>query len=240
VGCFAKKANTSRKFVPQTSFTSKKKVCNFYERRARTRMAPVVWLENVWIRSGADNRWPESKLVAQTTLGPAEAACAFAAAFLLEPDAHLVQDVVMQRKGERKGQFLTFRAEFLRVAAMLDACLLLLVVGQGGVVRSVELCESGAQARVVDEAGAQGALDAGALVVAIDFESSRTVKAYSWNGCWAPLKLLANPEAPHSHLPTPPPAPAALSVAAEACGVREQTADRIARAKRATLNSELW
>ena len=56
-----------------------------------------------------------------------------------EAAARLVQDQVMKRKEGHKGTFLTFREEFLHVASMLKNPLLVLIVGQGGLVKSVQL-----------------------------------------------------------------------------------------------------
>ena len=202
----------------------------------------LVWLENAWLQEGRDDQWPEDRLVAQTTLGPAEAACAFAAAFLSEGEAELVHDRVMRRKQKRTGEFLTFRAEFLHVASMLREPLLLLVVGQGGVVRSVELCAPGEAPRVVNQDEAREAFDS-TLAVVIDFESTRTVAAYTWSTCWKTLTLregvavapTASTEQPTGNGPTPL---AGAEMAPWSGG--EETKRRIERAKRALRDRTLW
>lgn len=151
----------------------------------------LVWKENLWRRDPPnDLKWPESRLVGQTTLDPVQAACAFASAFLEEAQAMTVQDLVLARKSKHRGDFLTYRAEFLHVASMLDARLLLMIIGQGGQVRSVELCTPGEKPRSVDEKEAQGAFADGALAIAVDFESTRTIKAYAWT--LATLKLMGS------------------------------------------------
>ena len=142
----------------------------------------LVWLEDLWDTRNAsgESKWPESRLVAQTTLDPVQAACAFAASFLDEAQAALAQDLVLARKEKHRGEFLTFRAEFVHVASMIDAHVLLLIIGQGGQVKSVELCAPGETPRVLTEKEAQEAFAGGALAVAIDFESARTIRAYAW------------------------------------------------------------
>ena len=222
---------------------------NVHTARAREPMASracenaLVWLENAWLQEGRDDQWPEDRLVAQTTLGPAEAACAFAAAFLSEDEAELVHDRVMRRKEKRKGEFLTFRAEFLHVASMLREPLLLLIVGQGGVVRSVELCAPGGAPRVVNQDEAREAFDS-TLAVAIDFESTRTVAAYAWPKHWKTLTLREGvvavaPPAPAEEPTGNGPAPLADAGTAPWSG-GEETKRRIERAKRFLLARTLW
>ena len=143
----------------------------------------LVWLQNLWLQEGQYDQWPDSKLVAQTTLGPAEAACAFAEAILPEAEALLVKELVMKRKEMQKGAFLMYRDEFLYVASLLKEPLLVLIVGQGGLVKSVQLCTPGETPRIVDQCEAQEAFD-GTLAVAIDFEASRTVTMYYWPKFW--------------------------------------------------------
>ena len=139
----------------------------------------LLWLESMWLQEGRYDQYPDSKLVAQTTLGPAEAACAFAETILPEAEARLVQEQVMKRKSENRGTFLTFRDEFLHVASMLKNPLLVLIVGQGGLVKSVQLCTPGEKPRVVNTDDAREAFDT-TLAVAIDYEAARTVTIYYW------------------------------------------------------------
>ncbi len=196
----------------------------------------LAWLENMWLQEGRDDQWPESRLVAQTTLGVAEAACAFATAFLGEDEARLVRERVMQRKEARKGEFLTYRDEFAFVASMLNGPLLLVVVGQSGMVKSVELCTPGEKPRVVDEDGARVAFDQ-MMAIAIDFESTRTVTAYCWKTRWKTYELregVAAAEATGGAVAPPPAAPEAPWSGAE------ETERRIARAKRVVDDKARW
>jgi len=200
----------------------------------------LVWLENLWLQEGRDDQWPESRLVAQTTLGPAEAACAFATSFLSEAEASLVHDRVMRRKEGRLGDFLTFREEFVHVASMIDAAVLLLIIGQGGVVKSVELCTPGEKPRVVSEEEAREAFDR-TLAVAIDFEAARTVTAYCWKQHWRTLKLMGS----IAEIDFPPKdnRPATGTTADAVVSVwkgDEETRKRIARAHARLLTRGLW
>ena len=83
----------------------------------------LVWLEDLWDtrNASAENKWPEWRLVAQTTLDPVQAACVFAACFLDEAQAAMAQDLVLARKEKHRGEFLTYRSEFVHVASMIDA-----------------------------------------------------------------------------------------------------------------------
>ena len=204
------------------------------------RMA-LVWLEDLWDARNAtgEHKWPESRLVAQTTLDPVQAACAFAACFLDEAQAALAQDLVLARKEKHRGDFLTFRAEFVHVASMIDARVLLLIIGQGGQVKSVELCAPGETPRVLTEKEAQEAFASGALAIAIDFESARTIRAYAW--ALSPLRLVASvagrdvlPEAPQEA--TGPLADAAVNV----CKGNAETRKRIERARARMRTTGLW
>ena len=197
---------------------------------------PLVWMEHLWLRAGREDQWPDSKLVAQTTLSPSEAACMFAETILPEAEARLVHELVMTRKGKHKGEFLTFRAEFLFVASVLQASLLLLVVGQGGLVKSVQLCTPGEKPRSVQQEEAQNAFDAGTMAVAIDFEAARTVTAYCWPKYWKTLALIADLDSSPKALATVPLADAGVNV----WGGSDETRRRIERAKQATLNCGLW
>ena len=197
---------------------------------------PLVWMEHLWLRAGREDQWPDSKLVAQTTLSPSEAACMFAETVLPEAEARLVRELVMTRKEKHKGEFLTFRAEFLLVASVLQASLLLLVIGQGGLVKSVQLCTPGEKPRAVQQEEAQNAFDAGTMAVAVDFEAARTVTAYCWPKHWKTLALLADLDSSPKALATVPLADAVVNV----WGGSDETRRRIERAKQATLNCGLW
>ena len=204
----------------------------------------LAWLENLWLQEGRDDQWPESRLVAQTTLGVAEAACAFAAAFLGEAEARLVRERVMQRKEARKGEFLTYRDEFAFVASMLNGQLLLVIVGQSGMVKSVELCSPDEKPRVVDEDGAREAFDR-MMAVAIDFESTRTVTAYCWKTQWKTYELRKSVASPPPPPPppaeatgeAPPPSPVTLTAARSG---DEETERRLARARRIMDDKARW
>ena len=201
----------------------------------------LVWLEDLWdTRNASDeHKWPESRLVAQTTLDPVQAACAFATCFLDEPQAALAQDLVLARKEKHRGEFLTFRAEFVHVASMIDARVLLLIIGQGGQVKSVELCAPGETPRVLTEKEAQGAFAGGTLAIAIDFESARTVRAYAWT--LAPLRLMGS-IAPRDFPPEDPKeatGPLADAVIHVWKGNAE-TRKRIERAHARLLKTGLW
>ena len=197
---------------------------------------PLVWMEHLWLRAGREDQWPDSKLVAQTTLSPSEAACMFAETVLPEAEARLVRELVMTRKEKHKGEFLTFRAEFLLVASVLQASLLLLVIGQGGLVKSVQLCTPGEKPRAVQQEEAQNAFDAGTMAVAVDFEAARTVTAYCWPKHWKTLALIADLDSSPKALATVPLADAVVNV----WGGSDETRRRIERAKQATLNCGLW
>lgn len=172
----------------------------------------LVWLEHLWLREGGGEQYPESKLVAQTTLGPVEAACVFAETILPEAEARLVQPLIMQRKEHNK--FLTFREEFLHVACRLKDPLLLLIVGQGGLVKSVQLCKPGEKPRAINQDEAREEFRH-TLAVAIDYEAARTVTAYYWS--WQ-LNALAPTEQPP----------------------QSETGERIERARKRLLTSDLW
>ena len=207
----------------------------------------LAWLENLWLQEGRDDQWPESRLVAQTTLGVAEAACAFATAFLGEVEARLVRERVMQRKEARKGAFLTYRDEFAFVASMLTDPLLLVIVGQSGMVKSVDVCTPGEKPRVVDEDGAREAFDR-MMAVVIDFESTRTVTAYCWKTRWKSYELregVASPPPPPppppakatGEAPAPPPSPVTPTAARSG---DEETERRLARARGVVDDKARW
>ena len=203
---------------------------------------PLVWMEHLWLQAGREDQWPDSKLVAQTTLSPSEAACMFAETILPEAEARLVQELLMKRKEKHKGEFLTFRVEFLFVASVLQASLLLLVVGQGGLVKSVQLCTPGEKPRAVQQEEAQHAFDAGTVAVAIDFEATRTVTAYCWPKYWKTFALMGS----IADLDFPPKVPTALATGpladavVKAWGGNDETRRRIERAKQAILKHGLW
>jgi len=200
----------------------------------------LVWLENLWLQEGRYDQWPDSKLVAQTTLGPAEAACAFADSILPEAAARLVQDQVMKRKEEHRGAFLTFREEFLNVASMLKNPLLLLIVGQGGLVKSVQLCTPGEKPRVVNTDDARAAFDR-TLAVAIDYEAARTVTVYFWpkygHTCDLMDSIAALDFPPEKDTPATGPLSDAVVSVWEG---NEETRKRIERAHARLLTRGLW
>ena len=200
----------------------------------------LLWLEHLWLQEGRYDQWPDTKLVAQTTLGPAEAACAFAETILPEAAARLVQDQVLKRKDEHRGAFLTFREEFVHVASMLNNPLLLLILGQGGLVKSVQLCTPGEKPRVVNTDDAREAFDT-TLAVAIDYEAARTVTMYYWPKCGYTCGLMDSiaaldfpPE--QDTLATGPLADAVVSV----WEGNEETRKRIERAHARLLTRGLW
>ena len=200
----------------------------------------LLWLEHLWLQEGRDDQWPESRLVAQTTLGVAEAACAFAETILPEAQARLVQEQVMKRKDQHRGTFLTFRDEFLHVASMLKNPLLLLIVGQGGLVKSVQLCTPGEKPRVVNTDDAREAFDC-TLAVAIDYEAARTVTIYYWpkhgHACGLMDSIAALDFPPEQETPaTGPLADAVVNV----WKGNEETRKRIERAHARLLNRSLW
>ena len=59
-------------------------------------MAPLVFLENIWYNP--EHKWPESKFLAQTTLGPVEAAQVFNNTFLEEGEAVVVNQLALQHQ----------------------------------------------------------------------------------------------------------------------------------------------
>ena len=201
----------------------------------------LVWLEHMWLKEGRYDQYPDSKLVAQTTLGPAEAACLFAETVLPEAAARLVQDQVMKRKEGQKGTFLTFREEFLHVASMLKDPLLLLIVGQGGLVKSVQLCTPGEKPRVVNTDEAREAFDR-TLAVAIDYEAARTVTVYYWPkhghacGLVDSSAAINDPPKTADAATSPPLADAVVNL----WKGNEETRQRIKRAHARLFTSGLW
>ena len=196
-------------------------------------MAPLVFLENIWYN--AEHKWPESKFVAQTTLSPVEAAQVFTNTFLDEGDAVVLNKLLTDRKELNRGEFLTYRSAFSYTTGGLKETVLFVVYAQGGAVKLVELWDyaHAMPPRVIEEKEARAAFDKGALVIAVDFEYERKITAYAWK-MPTKLKIMFRTEGVPKTLPT-----VADDIALLGEESRE-TRERIERARRAILNSELW
>ena len=144
-------------------------------------MEVLEFFEDLWSPL-SDGSPPSTEIVSQTSGGVAIAVWNFAKRFFeSEEDARAISRSLQSRSALSIDETITFKNEFLHLAAETVQGLIVVVIGKCGYVKSVDACKSGEAPRALTRQGARALFSSGRMAVVVDFEGAMSVSVHAWS-----------------------------------------------------------